>query len=127
MLATGALASGKRERICAKPQVRYDYKFCNSFRDTAASICRNISEGFTRFTSPYIVQYFGYALSSIAELKDHFAECLVRKAIDQAEYARLVDQVEHVKATALNFMRPHIKRVKDGEQERGRRKRHRST
>jgi four helix bundle protein len=71
------LAHARRTKVnavCAKPEVCNDYKFCNSFRDTAASVGRNISAGFTRFTSPYIVQYFGCALWSIAELKDHFAE-----------------------------------------------------
>ena len=100
------LAHSLRERvnaICAQSEVSKDYRFCSSFRNAAGSACRNISEGFTRFTSPSIVLFFGYALSSIAGLKDHFKDCLVRKAIDQAEYARLLDHAEHVKATALNF------------------------
>jgi four helix bundle protein len=84
-----------------------DFKFCSGFRDAAGSVCRNISEGFARYKPGEIVQFFRYALASLAELKDYLGQCRTRGAIDDAELARLLDRCEHAKATALNFKKPH--------------------
>ena len=80
-----------------------DFRFCNSFRDAAGSVCRNFSEGFTRATSVDIVQFFRYALASLAEVQDHLIECKTRGAIAGGEFRRLWDLTEHTKATAINF------------------------
>ncbi len=61
--------------ICARQQVSGDFKFCNGFRDAAGSVCRNVSEGFARYKPGEIVQFFRYALASLAELKDYLGEC----------------------------------------------------
>jgi four helix bundle protein len=70
-------------------------------------VCRNLAEGFTRFHSGEIVQFFTYALASLAEVQDYLSESLVRDALSRARYDQLIDLSEHVKATATNFMRPH--------------------
>jgi four helix bundle protein len=93
--------------ISAKKEVATDFKFCTGFRDTAGSVCRNISEGFARYESADIVRFFRYALASLAELKDYFNECRKRGLVDDADLANLLDRCEHAKATALNFMKPH--------------------
>ena len=95
--------------ICANDRVRKRRRFCDSFEDAAGSVCRNISEGFSRFESGQIVQFFGYALASLAEVQDHLRECRSREFIDQARFDQLWDLAEHTKATILNFKRPHEK------------------
>ena len=96
--------------ICAREPASRHFSFCNSFQDTASSICRNLAEGFSRFNSAETVQFFRYALASLAELQDHFLDCLARDFIDSAQYDRLHDLSEHTKASVLNFIKPHIKR-----------------
>jgi four helix bundle protein len=94
--------------ICAREPASKHFNFCNSFQDTASSVCRNFAEGFGRFHSAELVQFFRYALASLAELQDHFDDCLARRFIDQACFDRLHELSEHTKALALNFMKPHL-------------------
>jgi four helix bundle protein len=98
--------------ICAMPAVANRFSFCDSFLDAAGSVCHNLSEGFDRFESAEIARYFGYALASLAEVQDHLEECLSRKFIDRDRFDRLWDLAEHTKATARNFMRPHLERTR---------------
>jgi four helix bundle protein len=98
--------------ICSMPKVAGDFKFCNSFRDAIGSVCRNISEGFTRGGSREIVQFFTYSLASLAESQDHLEECRIRSVIDKEQFDRAWDLTEHIKATCLNFMKPHEHRCR---------------
>lgn len=109
--------------ICAKPAASRDFDFCDSFRDAAGSVCRNLSEGFIRFTSPEIARFFGYALASLGEVQDHLTECQTRGLLSDEDFQRLSDLSEHVKATSLKFSRPH--RERSEREKRKRRKRRR--
>jgi four helix bundle protein len=107
------LANSLRQEVialCETEQAASDFKFCGSFRDAAGSVCRNIAEGFSRYRSGEIVQFFGYALASLAEVQDHLEECRARRLVPEAELARLSDLAEHTRATALKFMRFHKRR-----------------
>jgi len=92
------------------PNVAGDFKFCNSFRNAIGSVCRNITEGFTRGGSCEIVQFFTYSLASLAESQDHLEECRIRSVIDKERFDRDWDLAEHTKATCRNFMKPHEER-----------------
>ena len=109
-------------RLCQHQLVARDFKFCNGFRDAAGSVCRNLAEGFVRFESGWIVQFFGYALASLAELIDYLHECELRGVLDDKELERLLDRAEHVKATTTNFMKPHIRKARDEKKGSQRRK-----
>jgi four helix bundle protein len=105
--------------ICAQDRVREHYRFCDGFMDAAGSVCRNISEGYGRFHSSFIVQFFGYALASLREVGDYLQESATRKYIDTARLQRDLDLAEHTKATTLKFMRYHERKL---EEERRRKK-----
>ena len=98
--------------ICAREPASRHFSFCNSFQNTASSVCRNFAEGFGRFNSAEIVQFFRYAMASLAELQDHFDDCLARNFIDRPHFDRLNDLSEHIKASALNFIKSHITRCR---------------
>ena len=100
-------------QICAKSDVERHRKFCESFQETASSVCRNMAEGFDRFESPEIARFFGYALGSLAELQDHLNESLTRGFVDRQNFDRLWDIAEHTKATARNFARSHAARARN--------------
>ena len=93
--------------ICAQERVTERRRFCDGFTEAAGSICRNISEGFARYESGAIVQFFRYALASIAEVKDYLHECGQRQFIDRNRLAADLELAEHTKATTLRFMRYH--------------------
>ena len=97
--------------LCGREQISDDRKFCTGFADAAGSVCRNLSEGFARYESGGIVQFFRYALASLAEVKDYLEECRERGVIDALELARLADRCEHTKATATKFMKPHLTKM----------------
>jgi four helix bundle protein len=97
--------------ICADKRIAADFRFCDGFRDAAGSVCRNIAEGFTRYESADIVQFFRYALASLAEVQGYFTECGTRGVVPAAEVARLVDRCEHTGATTLKFMKPHMRKA----------------
>jgi four helix bundle protein len=120
------LANALRREVvvfCRRPPVSRDFEFCDSFKEAVGSICRNISEGFIRFTSPEIARFFGYALASLGEVQDHLVESQTKEYINDSDFARLWDLSEHVKATALNFSKPHRERTE--RKKRSRRKRRR--
>ena len=97
--------------ICEKEPACRDGRFCSGFLDASGSICRNLAEGFARFESVYIVQFFGYALSSLTEVQDYLEESRLRRFISQPEFDKLWDLSEHAKAKALKFERPHRERL----------------
>jgi four helix bundle protein len=97
--------------LCEKESLKRDYRFCNSAREAAGSVCRNLSEGFDRFESAYIVQFFGFALGSLAEVQDHLVECKARKVLEGAEFDRVWDLSEHTRATIIKFKKPHQERL----------------
>ena len=93
--------------VNSQPAVSKHFRFCDGFTEAAGSVCHNISEGFTRFESGPIVQFFTYALSSLEEIEDYLIECRTRKFIDHGRYQKLHDLTEHTRATTLNFMKSH--------------------
>jgi four helix bundle protein len=93
--------------ICALEKVKPWRRFCEGFTEAAGSVCRNISEGFGRFQSAPIVQFFNYSLASLDEVEDYLRECLSREFIGAEQYVKDVDLAEHARATTLRFKRYH--------------------
>ena len=104
--------------ICANERLARDLRFCDGFRDAAGSVCRNIAEGFARYESGQIAQFFGYALASVAEVKDGWVEIRARGIINAHECERLVDRCEHARALMLNFIRPHLAKTRRNRRDR---------
>ena len=93
--------------ICAQKEVARCFRFCAGFTEAAGSICHNISEGFARFGSAEIVQFFGYALGSLSEVEDYLREAATRNFIDQERLQRDLEVAAHTRATLLKFRRYH--------------------
>ena len=99
--------------ICGTERVAKEFKFRKNFLSAAGSVCNNISAGFGRFVSAEILRFFGYALGSLAEGQDQLNESRDRKFIDADAFDRYWDKSEHVKASMLNFMKPHQEKVRN--------------
>ena len=76
--------------LCKQPRLVNDFRFCDGFRDAAGSVCRNIAEGFARYESPSIVQFFRYALASLVEVQDYLNEASTRGALDEPALVHLL-------------------------------------
>lgn len=98
--------------ICAQPEAIERRRFCDGFTEAAGSVCRNIGEGFGRFESASIVQFFTYALGSLAEVVDYLHESHTRRYIDLPRLSKNLDLADHTRATVLNFMRHHQRKLK---------------
>jgi four helix bundle protein len=97
--------------ICAIPGVARDVRFCSSLKDAAGSVCRNLAEGYARYVSGDIVRFFTIALASLAEVQDHLKEAHGQSFVNQELFDRVWDLSEHTKATTINFMKPHERKV----------------
>jgi four helix bundle protein len=93
--------------ICAQEQVTWRRRFCDGFTEAAGSVCHNIAEGFVRYESPQIVQFFTYALSSLAEVEDYLRECLTRRFITRDRFDKDLELLEHARAKTTRFMQHH--------------------
>ena len=98
--------------ICAQKSVSGHFKFCAGFTEAAGSVCHNISEGFARYYSASIVQFFTYALGSLEEAEDYLKESLTRSFISKERFLKDMDLAEHTRATTLKFMRFHEAKLK---------------
>ena len=98
--------------ICAQERVAERRRFCDGFTEAMGSVCRNISEGFARFESGFIVQFFNYALASLAEVEDYLRECQTRKFIDDARFDADLGLLEHTRAKTLRFKQYHERKQK---------------
>ncbi len=99
--------------ICSQDKVARHFRFCDGFTEAAGSVCHNIREGFVRYESGPLVQFFTYALASLEEVADYLVECRTRKFIDEACHVRLRDLSEHTRATTINFMRAHQSKLRE--------------
>jgi four helix bundle protein len=98
--------------ICAQKSVSVHFKFCAGFTEAAGSVCHNISEGFARYHSAFIVQFFNYALGSLGEVEDYLKESVERSFISNERFLKGVELCEHTRATSLKFMQFHEHKLK---------------
>ena len=98
--------------ICAQKLVSRRFKFCDGFTEATGSVCHNISEGFARYHSAAIVQFFTYALGSLEEVEDYLKESLTKRYISKETCLKDMELAEHARATTLKFMRYHEAKLK---------------
>ena len=64
--------------LAMRPTVRRDFRFAGQFQDCAASISRNIAEGFGRIRPREFTQFLFIARGSASELQDHLTDGITR-------------------------------------------------
>ena len=64
--------------ITATDRVAKDFKFCNQLRDAAASVTRNIAEGFGRYKHGEFAQFLRIARGSLFEIEDCLRDGVAR-------------------------------------------------
>jgi four helix bundle protein len=101
------LADEIRGRIVAlvkRPEVRGDFGFCNQADRTASSVCRNITEGFYRFSHPEFAHFVKISRGSLGELLDSVNEAQWKGYVNEEEARTLETLIRQAmsKARALH-------------------------
>lgn len=74
------------------PQTRQAlYRLINHMIDSARSIQRNIEEGFKRATTKEYIEFLGFSIGSLAELRGDFLDCLKSGLISPEIYQEMED------------------------------------
>ena len=73
------------DRVCAKPEVKRDFKFRDQLADSAESAPRNIAEGFGRFYHREFARFARIAKASEEEVMNHLRRAKAKNYITQAE------------------------------------------
>jgi four helix bundle protein len=91
--------------ISARPTVAADFRFCAQIREAAASVPRNIAEGFGRYVLGEFAQFLRYARGSLYETQECLRDGLDRGHINRAEYDELMVLSTRAAAAVTRLLR----------------------
>jgi len=91
--------------LSARPPFSEDLRFCNNLRDSCASVCRNIAEGFARRRPRQFAHFMVIALGSLAETSDQLLEARHRGLLSDAELESLTRLTVRVRRTSEGLLR----------------------
>jgi four helix bundle protein len=98
--------------LTATPSVKADRNYCDSLRKTTSSVCRNLAEGFARFSRIEFAHAVRIALGSLAEVQDHLIEARANGYVTETRHDELQDLAEHAKATMTRLLK-YLKKPRD--------------
>ena len=90
--------------------MKADRNFCDSLGD--ASVCRNLAEGFARFSRTEFAHAVRIALGSLAEVQDHLIEARANGYVTETRYEELLELSEHAKATMTRLLK-YLQKARD--------------
>jgi four helix bundle protein len=93
--------------LCARPEVKRDFGFCGQADRAAASACRNLAEGFTRYRHPDFARFVTMARASLGELLDSLDEALAKGYVNAQQFEELDQSVRAAMASA-NALRRYL-------------------
>lgn len=105
------------DALTAAPSVKADCSFCDSLRKTTSSVCRNLAEGFARFSRTEFAHAVRIALGSLAEVQDHLIEARANSYVTETRYEELLELSEHAKATMTRLLK-YLQKARDRATER---------
>ena len=71
--------------FCERPAVKDDFKYCAQLKDAGSGICRNIAEGFGRWTHPDFHNSLRIAMTCHKETESLLNEAVIRRFLSDAE------------------------------------------
>jgi four helix bundle protein len=92
--------------------VRVDLKFCDRFRDAAASAPQNIAEGFGRRTHGEFADFLDVARGSLRECEQHLKDGVDRGHVSPEEAARLTSLARRAGGATAGLQR-HLRNTPD--------------
>ena len=86
--------------LCARPEIKRDFAFCDQSARAARSACRNIAEGFARYGHPEFARFVSIARGSLGELHDSLDEARLKGYITAPAHAGLARAIRAAKAAS---------------------------
>ena len=71
--------------FCERPAVKDDFKYCAQLKDAGSGICRNIAEGFARWTHPDFHNSLRIAMTCHKETESLLNEAVIRRLLSPDE------------------------------------------
>jgi four helix bundle protein len=96
--------------LCARPEVKRDFSFCDQADRAASSACRNLAEGFARYGHPEFARFVSIARGSLGELRDSADEARLKRYINQDDWEELERAIRGAMASA-NALRGYLLRT----------------
>ena len=93
--------------LCAQPEVKRDFGFCDQADRAAASACRNLAEGFSRYRHPDFARFVTIARASLGELLDSLDEALAKHYVARRQFEDLDQAIRKAMASA-NALRRYL-------------------
>jgi four helix bundle protein len=91
----------KMVQITARSNVRRDFGFCDQTDRAASSACRNIAEGFYRFSHPEFAHFLKIARGSLGELLDSLDEARQKGYMTEQEAVTIEASIARAMAKIL--------------------------
>jgi four helix bundle protein len=123
------LADELRRRIVAfvaKTPACRDRRFCDQIQDAIGDVCRDITEGFYRYTHGEIAKYMGYARSSTGEIQDLIVEADEKQYVAKDEAGELARLGKRLSAGLASLRRYHRAAADEEKRRTPRRRRRRA-
>jgi four helix bundle protein len=114
------LADELRRRIIAfveKPPACRNRRYCEQIQDAIGDVCRDIAEGFYRYTHGEVALFMGYARSSTGEIQDLITEAGERQFVN-AEEARELSRLGKRLSSGLASLRRYHRNAAEEEKRR---------
>ena len=95
-----------------------EFKFRDQFRDAAASVPRNIAEGFGRYTPGDFARFVRYARGSLAETENCLKEARARGHLPDTLASRLLNLATATDRATKNLMLTKLRQAAVARQQR---------
>ena len=92
-------------RLTESGRASKDYSFRDQIRDSAASITKNIAEGFDRYYHGEFGHLVGVAKGSLGETIDALKEAKAKKYVSEEEFERLHALAERARKATAGLLR----------------------
>ncbi len=93
--------------------VARDFKFRDQIRDSAASACRNIAEGFGRYHQADFARFLGYAKASLQETKQSIIEGRDKHYFAEPLASRLINLSRAAERATTNLMLTKLRQARE--------------
>jgi len=92
-------------KLVDRSDFKRDFRFYDQIRDAAASVTRNIAEGFGRRSHADFARFLDVSRGSLAELQNHLQDAVDRGHCDADDFARLNALSERTAAATARLQR----------------------
>ena len=103
--------------ITARAPACADFWFCRQIRNSSASACGNIAEGFGRFQPGEFANFLRYAKASLVETRAHLITARDRKYLDDRLYSKVSNLARAAENTTTALLVQQLRKAREQKRE----------